>query len=60
MDRYRADDKYWQVMLSARELVFTQVAPQAQTWVNQHLQYTHGYGVCLSPVKQVRGARGCP
>ena len=27
--------------------------PQAQTWVNQHITYTHGYGVSLSAVNQV-------
>jgi uncharacterized membrane protein (UPF0182 family) len=55
VDRYTAADRYWQVMLSARELVVGQLEDQAQTWVNQHLQYTHGYGVCLSPVKLVVG-----
>jgi len=55
VDRYMADDRMWQVMLSARELVPSQLPAQSQTWVNQHLQYTHGYGVCLSPVNQVVG-----
>ena len=27
--------------------------PQAQTWVNQHITYTHGYGVTVSAVNQV-------
>jgi len=55
VDRYTADNRYWQVMLSARELVVTNLPEQSQTWVNKHLQYTHGYGVCLSPVKLVVG-----
>jgi len=55
VDRYKADNNYWQVMLSPRELVVAQLPEQSQTWVNQHLQYTHGYGVCLSPVKRVVG-----
>jgi uncharacterized protein len=55
VDRYRVDGKYWQVMLSAREMVPEQLPEQSQTWVNKHLQYTHGYGVCLSPVKSVVG-----
>lgn len=55
VDRYRADGRLWQVMLSAREMVPEQLPAQSQTWVNQHLQYTHGYGVCLSPVNQVVG-----
>jgi uncharacterized membrane protein (UPF0182 family) len=55
VDRYWADDAYWQVMLSARELIVDQLAAQSQTWVNRHLQYTHGYGVVASPVKRVVG-----
>ena len=55
VDRYTAEDRMWQVMLSARELVPGQLPAQSQTWVNQHLQYTHGYGVCLSPVNRVVG-----
>ena len=55
VDRYRINDRYWQVMLSAREMVHSQLPKQSQTWVNRHLQYTHGYGVCLSPVNQSVG-----
>ena len=42
-----------QVMLSARELAVDKLGTQAQTWVNQRLQYTHGYGVVMSPVNEV-------
>lgn len=42
-----------QVMLSARELAVEKLGTQAQTWVNQRLQYTHGYGVVISPVNEV-------
>jgi uncharacterized membrane protein (UPF0182 family) len=59
IDRYRIGENYWQVMLSARELIHGQLPPQSQTWVNRHLQYTHGYGVCLSPVNQ-SGEEGLP
>lgn len=55
VDRYRIDGRYWQVMLSARELIHAQLPAQSQTWVNRHLQYTHGYGVCLSPVNHAIG-----
>jgi len=55
VDRYRIDGRYWQVMLSARELIHDQLPAQSQTWVNRHLQYTHGYGVCLSPVNHAIG-----
>ena len=48
-----------QVILAARELDYTAVAPEAQTWVNEHLVYTHGYGFTLSPVNTV-GVGGLP
>ncbi len=53
VDRYWLDGRYRQVMLSARELVAEQIPGQVNTWVNQKLQYTHGYGLALSPVNQV-------
>jgi uncharacterized protein len=39
-----------QVIIAARELDYSAVPQQAQTWVNEHLVYTHGYGFTLSPV----------
>mgnify|MGYP001806190442 CR=1 FL=1 len=45
-----------QVFVAARELDYNGVPPQAQTWVNKHLVYTHGYGFTMSPVNKV--ARG--
>ena len=42
-----------QVMLSARELDSDQLTAQAQTWTNRHLVYTHGFGMCMTPVSQV-------
>jgi len=53
IDRYHVDDEYRQVMLSARELDKSRLAEPAQTWVNLHLQFTHGYGVAVSPVNEV-------
>ena len=47
------------MFLAARELDYTAVAPEAQTWVNKHLVYTHGYGFTLSPVNTV-GVGGLP
>ncbi|RJX28794.1 MAG: UPF0182 family protein [Dethiobacter sp.] len=58
-DRYYLDGKYRQVMLSARELNQKRLATQAQTWVNLRLQYTHGYGLTMSPVAAVTG-QGLP
>jgi len=53
VDRYTIDGEYRQVMLSARELSAEKLAGQAQTWVNRRLQFTHGYGIALSPVNEV-------
>ena len=53
VDRYVINNQYRQVMLAARELVVDQLPPQANTWVNRHLKYTHGYGLALSPVSEV-------
>jgi len=53
VDRYQINNQYRQVMLSARELVVNKLPPQARTWVNRHLIYTHGYGLALSPVNEV-------
>ena len=59
VDRYIIDGEYRQVMLSARELSAEKLAGEAQTWVNRRLQFTHGYGVALSPVNEV-SAEGLP
>ncbi|MBW2317655.1 MAG: UPF0182 family protein [Deltaproteobacteria bacterium] len=53
VDRYMINNQYRQVMLATRELVVNQLPPQANTWVNRHLIYTHGYGLALSPVNEV-------
>ncbi len=55
IDRYDIDGNYRQVLVAAREMNQSQLQAQAQTWVNQHLTYTHGYGVVASPVNEVRG-----
>ncbi|MDQ2098121.1 MAG: UPF0182 family protein [Tychonema bourrellyi B0820] len=54
-----AESQSQQVILAARELDYTAVSPEAQTWVNEHLVYTHGYGFTLSPVNTV-GVGGLP
>ena len=53
IDRYMIDGNYRQVMIAARELDKSRLAAQAQTWVNMQLQWTHGYGVTMSPVNEV-------
>ncbi len=51
IDRYYLDGTYRQVTLSAREMATEQL--QSRTWVNEHLQFTHGYGLVMSPVSEV-------
>ncbi len=53
VDRYLMGGQYRQLMLAARELVVKQLPAQANTWVNRHLTYTHGYGLAASPVNEV-------
>ncbi|MBN2034080.1 MAG: UPF0182 family protein, partial [Deltaproteobacteria bacterium] len=52
-DRYRPADQLQQVMLATRELAAEKLPVEAQRWVNRHLQFTHGYGVAMSPVTAV-------
>ena len=53
VDRYQLNNQYRQIMLAGRELVVNKLPPQANTWVNRHLTYTHGYGLAASPVNEV-------
>lgn len=48
--RYRLNGKLTQVMASVRELDQDQLPLKSQTWQNRKFVYTHGYGVCLTPV----------
>ncbi len=50
-DRYLIDGEYRQIMLSSRELNSDSLPNRS--WVNERLQYTHGFGVALGPVNQV-------
>lgn len=59
INRYHTERGYEQVMLSARELNTTKLPRKSQTWVNRHLQYTHGYGVAMSPVAETN-SEGSP
>jgi len=52
IDRYPVEGELKQVMLSARELDSRLLPQKAQTWVNQHLVFTHGYGAVVSPVER--------
>jgi len=55
IDRYRIDGRDQQVMLAARELDVSRLPADAQTWVNEHLVFTHGYGLVMTPVNRISG-----
>jgi uncharacterized protein len=59
IDRYWLDGAYQSVMLSARELKSSLLPPNAQTWVNTRVFFTHGNGVVMGPVTR-KTADGLP
>jgi uncharacterized membrane protein (UPF0182 family) len=56
-DRYNIGGETRQVMLSPRELIPANLP--SRNWINEHLSYTHGYGLCMGPVNSVT-AEGLP
>lgn len=52
IDRYRLDNKYSQVMVSAREMKTDNLPANSQTFVNKRFKYTHGYGSVLTRVNE--------
>ncbi|HTT77591.1 MAG TPA: UPF0182 family protein [Candidatus Binataceae bacterium] len=59
IDRYWINGQYTEVMLSAREMNTDLLPPEAQTWVNRHLKFTHGFGLVMSPV-DLKDQEGLP
>jgi len=59
VDRYRFGEDYQQVMLAAREINYNEIPQEAKTWVNERLQFTHGYGFVMGPVNEI-GEQGLP
>ena len=59
VDRYEIGGHEQQVMLSARELDISRLTSEARTWVNDHLVFTHGYGLVMNPVNRI-SAEGLP
>lgn len=51
IDRYMINGENRQVILSVRELDLSHL--QNPTWVNMHLEFTHGYGVVMNPVNEI-------
>ena len=50
-DRYVVNGEYRQLMLSPRELSYQHL--QSKIWINEHLTFTHGYGVVVGPVNRI-------
>ena len=59
-DRYRVDGRLRQVLVAARELDSENLPADARNWVNQRLQYTHGYGIVMSPATGFTPGEGRP
>ncbi|HSL51284.1 MAG TPA: UPF0182 family protein [Candidatus Deferrimicrobiaceae bacterium] len=55
--RYTLNGEYRQVTLSARELSYRDLP--SKSWINEHLTYTHGYGLVAGPVNRIT-AEGLP
>ncbi len=53
LDRYILGGRQRQVLIAARELDSTKLPLQAQNWVNEHIKFTHGYGLTMSPANTV-------
>ncbi|MCP4428728.1 MAG: UPF0182 family protein [Chloroflexi bacterium] len=51
IDRYEIDGEQRQVMLAAREL--NKADLPSPSWVNQNLEFTHGYGLVMNPVDKI-------
>jgi len=50
-DRYLVNGQYTQVMLSPRELSYTDLP--SKNWINERLIFTHGNGITFGPVSRI-------
>ena len=57
IDRYTVKGEYRQVLIAPREIDYN--ALPAETWVNRHINFTHGRGVVIIPSSQI-GPDGVP
>lgn len=56
LDRYTLAGKPTMVMLAPRDIHLDGLNDSAKSWVNMRLQYTHGYGVVMTPVNTAGGS----
>ncbi len=59
VDRYTVNGQSRDTVLAVRELNLDGLADSQKNWVNEHIIYTHGYGV-VAAYGNTRGARGAP
>jgi uncharacterized protein len=59
VDRYRQGGRVRSMILAQRELDLTRLDPSGRTWANDHLAYTHGYGLVAAPAGAI-GPAGQP
>ena len=52
IDRYNINGEIRQVVLGARELFPEDLPQESQSWVNSRLQFTHGFGIAMSPTTE--------
>lgn len=50
-DRYTINGDYMQVMLSPRELSYSDLP--SKSWINERLVFTHGNGIAMGPVSRI-------
>ena len=49
VDRYRQGSRARAMIVAQRELDLHRLDPSGRTWANDHLAYTHGYGLVAAP-----------
>jgi uncharacterized membrane protein (UPF0182 family) len=52
-DRYPAGGRSRTTIVAPRELDLTRLEPSGRTWANDHLAYTHGYGLVEVPAARL-------
>ncbi|HEV2057245.1 MAG TPA: UPF0182 family protein [Methylomirabilota bacterium] len=51
VDRYTVNGEYRQIMLSPREMSYQHLP--SRVWINEHLTFTHGFGLVAGPVNRI-------
>jgi hypothetical protein len=59
VDRYPINGKLTDVVIGARDINLNGLQPSQRNWINQHLVYTHGYGVVAAQA-DTANAKGSP